>query len=219
MEEQNQNALLSQLIQMMSGGANTGMNQMLSQLLGGNNQTDMIERIQRLSKLMGNQQTIPPKQSPKETVLHMEATEESDENQEKNQEKNQKQEAMHITPVPHNPHNEHNPHHKAPHHATLHTSEKSRDENILYSALPFLEEPHRKIFLTLTKYMEIQRIMNRREEDFMIEAREKVVNPAQRRYQLLDAIKPHLLEEERNQLNIVMQMIQMREVFEKRGES
>ncbi len=218
MEEQNQNALLSQLMQLMSGGNGNGMNQMLSQLLGGNNQADMIERIQRLSKLMGNQQKISqqtkPQPSSKEPVLQMEEKEEPH--------KDEKEEALHITPLPNNlnqKHKEDNPHHKAPHHATLHTSERSRDENILYSALPFLEEPHRKIFLSLTKCMEIQRIMNRREEDFMIEAREKVVNPAQRRYQLLDAIKPHLLEEERNQLNMVMQMIQMREVFEKRGES
>lgn len=86
-------------------------------------------------------------------------------------------------------------------------------EHMLYAALPYLEAPFQKHMLMMSKIFEIQRVMGQREEDVMMEAREKVENPSERRMQMLHAIQPFLQDGEREQLSQMMKMVQMKDML------
>ncbi|MFI3175294.1 MAG: hypothetical protein R3Y53_08905 [Bacillota bacterium] len=89
-------------------------------------------------------------------------------------------------------------------------------EHMLYAALPYIDAPFQKHMLMMSKVFEIQRVMGQREEDVIMEAREKVENPAERRMQMLQAIQPFLQDGERDQLSQMMKMVQMKDIFSMR---
>ncbi len=86
-------------------------------------------------------------------------------------------------------------------------------EHILHAALPYLDTPYQKHMFMMSKLFEMQRVIGQREEDVIMETREKAENPAERRMEMLKAIQPFLQDGEREQLNQMMRMVQMREIF------
>lgn len=154
-------------------GNNIDLN-MLKQLVGGfgggslDNNSDfdamgMMNRIQKLQKIMGNNQNT----------------------ENYSDDKNNKEESE-----------------------MLHSKE-NRMEQMLYTALPFIQQPFRNMIFNMTKFMEVQRIMSRKEEDILLNARERGENVDEKKssVDMLQAIKPFLHKNEQQQLDMMVKMM------------
>lgn len=84
-----------------------------------------------------------------------------------------------------------------------------RREQMLYSALPFVQEKFRGGIFNLTKILEVQRVLGRKEEDVMLNARESggVSEEGGSPIDMLNAIKPFLHSDEQKQLDMVVRLI------------
>lgn len=96
--------------------------------------------------------------------------------------------------------------------------EENRREQMLYTALPFIQEPFRSGIFNITKFLEIQRVLSRKEEDVLLEAREKGGgnnngdnngNPLD----MLKAIKPFLHNDEQKQVDMMVRLMGMGSMF------
>lgn len=84
--------------------------------------------------------------------------------------------------------------------------------DIMYAGLPFVDEPFRKNIFQITKIMEVQNILSRKEEDIILMAREKQGGDNSDNYQdnrlnMLNAIKPFLDTSSKNQIDMMMKVM------------
>ncbi len=82
-------------------------------------------------------------------------------------------------------------------------------ENILYAAIPYLDAEFQKNMFLVMRLLEMQRVMGATP----LVAREKQEEPTLRRNQMFRAIRPFLPVAERNQIDQVMKMMQVRELM------
>lgn len=95
-------------------------------------------------------------------------------------------------------------------------AQENRQEQMLYTVLPFIQPPFRNMIFNMTKFLEVQRIMNRREEDVVLNAREKSGanhNSNNTPMDMLQAIKPFLHNNEQQQLDMMVKMMGVTSMF------
>ena len=88
---------------------------------------------------------------------------------------------------------------------------RSRNENMISAAIPFLNQEYQKELYVVVRLMEMRRVLS----GGALQAREKQQeDPALRRRQMLDAMRPYLVDGERNQLDTILKMMDMRRILE-----
>lgn len=83
-------------------------------------------------------------------------------------------------------------------------------ENILFAAIPFLDQEYQRDIFVVVRLMEMRRVM----ETSKLEVREKQEDPIFRRYKMLGAVKPYLPQGDRTRLDSMIKMMEMKELFE-----
>lgn len=92
---------------------------------------------------------------------------------------------------------------------------RSRSENMISAAIPFLDREYQKGIYVVVRLMEMQRVLG----EEWVEAREKqALSPKLRRRQLLSAVRPYLAGSEQEQLDRALKLMEMREIMELGGE-
>ncbi len=92
---------------------------------------------------------------------------------------------------------------------------RNRSENMISAAIPFLDWEYQKDIYIEVRLMEMRRMLS----GGLLEAREKQEQPpAHRRRQMLGAVRPYLLQEERSQLDTIVKMMELRELIEREEE-
>ena len=88
---------------------------------------------------------------------------------------------------------------------------RSRREDILSAALPFLDREYRKGLYVFVRLMEMRRVLG----EGSLEARERQEeeHPSVRRQKMLGAIQPYLSEREQRQMENILKMMTMREIM------
>ena len=87
---------------------------------------------------------------------------------------------------------------------------RSRSENMISAAIPFLDQAYRKELYVMVRLMEMRRVL----QGGLLEAREKQQElPNIRRQKLLRAIQPYLEEKERNQMETILKWMTMQELI------
>ena len=88
---------------------------------------------------------------------------------------------------------------------------RSRREDMLSAALPFLDREYRKGLYVCVRMMEMIRVLG---EGFL-EARERQEeeHPSVRRQKMLGAVQPYLSEREQRQMENILKMMTMREIM------
>lgn len=91
---------------------------------------------------------------------------------------------------------------------------RSRNENMIYAAIPFLNREYQRELYILVRLMEMRRVL----QGDVLEAREKQEEPPHlRRRKMLQAVQTYLPQEEQNQLQNLLKMMDMREIMELEG--
>ena len=89
---------------------------------------------------------------------------------------------------------------------------RSRREDMLSAALPFLDREYRKGLYVFVRMMEMRRVLG----EGSLEARERqeeAEHPSVRRQKMLGAIQPYLSEREQRQMENILKMMTMREIM------
>ena len=88
---------------------------------------------------------------------------------------------------------------------------RSRREDMLSAALPFLDREYRKGLYVFVRLMEMRRVLG----EGSLEARERQEeeHPSVRRQKMLGAIQPYLSEREQRQMENILKMMTMREIM------
>lgn len=87
---------------------------------------------------------------------------------------------------------------------------RSKRENMISAAIPFLDREYQKEIYIIVRLMEMRRVL----EGGLLEMRQKQEEPpAQRRRNLLGAVQPYLPAEERNRMETILKMMDMREMM------
>lgn len=91
---------------------------------------------------------------------------------------------------------------------------RSRNENMIYAAIPFLNREYQRDLYIIMRLLEMRRVLN----GGFLEAREKQEElPHLRRRKMLQAVQTYLPPEERNRLQNILKMMDMREIMELEG--
>ena len=87
---------------------------------------------------------------------------------------------------------------------------RSRSENMISAAIPFLDQAYRKELYVMVRLMEMRRVL----QGGFLETREKQQEPPTvRRQKLLRAIQPYLEEKEQNQMETILKWMTMQELM------
>ena len=89
---------------------------------------------------------------------------------------------------------------------------RSRREDMLSAAIPFLDREYRKGLYVFVRMMEMRRVLG----EGSLEARERqeeAENPSVRRQKMLGAIQPYLSEREQRQMENILKMMTMKEIM------
>ena len=91
---------------------------------------------------------------------------------------------------------------------------RNRQENMLSAAIPFLDRGYQKEMYLLVRLMEMRRVL----QEEMVGVREKQEEPLMlRRRKLLGAIQGYLSEGERQQMETLMKIMDVRTIMEQEG--
>ena len=91
---------------------------------------------------------------------------------------------------------------------------RNRQENMLSAAIPFLDRGVRKEMYILLRLMEMRRVL----QGELLEVREKQEEPLPlRRRKLLGAVQGYLSEGERQQMETLLKMMDMKMIMEEAG--
>lgn len=137
--------------------------EMLSALMGkqGQDTVAMLQRMERLKRLMGNPQPAPMEQQ-EETTLFA----------------------------------------------------RNQQESMIAAAIPFLDREYQREIYIIVRLMEMQRVL----QGNLLEAREKQEEPpALRRRKLLGAVQAYLPPQEKQQFQMMLKMMDMKEIMEREG--
>ena len=88
----------------------------------------------------------------------------------------------------------------------------TQGENILFSAIPFLDMEFQKNIFVIARFMELKRVM----EGSQLETRERQEDPVNRRHNMLRAIQPFLATEDKRQLDTMLKFMEMRSIMERK---
>lgn len=138
--------------------------EVFSTLAGGQDTIQMLQRMERLKRLMGT--TLPAKQAAEEKI--------------------EMRQQMPFC--------------------------RSRREDMLSAAIPFLDREYRKGLYVFVRLMEMRRVLG----EGYLEARERQEEtelPSVRRQKLLGAIQPYLSEREQRQMENILNMMTMKEIM------
>ena len=92
---------------------------------------------------------------------------------------------------------------------------RNRSENMISAAIPFLDREYQKNLYLVVRLMEMRRVLFSEP----IEARERQELPSfLRRRQMLGAVRPYLPHEEKEQLDMVLKIMDIREIMERERE-
>ena len=89
---------------------------------------------------------------------------------------------------------------------------RNRSENMISAAIPFLDREYQRDLYIVVRLMEMRRMLS----GGLLEVREKQEQPtAYRRRQMLGAMRPYLLQNERSQLDTLVKVLELREIMER----
>lgn len=92
---------------------------------------------------------------------------------------------------------------------------RSRNENMISAAIPFLDQEYQKDIYVVVRLMEMRRVLG----EEWVEAREKqALSPMLRRRQMLAAMRPYLEHPEQEQMARILKMLDIKEIMEQGGE-
>lgn len=87
---------------------------------------------------------------------------------------------------------------------------RSKRENMISAAIPFLDREYQKEIYVIVRLMEMRRVL----DGGLLEMRQKQEDPpALRRRNLLGAVQAYLPAEERNRMETILKMMDMREMM------
>ena len=87
---------------------------------------------------------------------------------------------------------------------------RSKRENMISAAIPFLDREYQKEIYIIVRLMEMRRVL----DGGLLEKRQKQEDPpALRRRNLLGAVQAYLPAEERNRMETILKMMDMREMM------
>lgn len=91
---------------------------------------------------------------------------------------------------------------------------RNRNENMITAAIPFLNREYQRDLYIVVRLMEMQRVLN----GGLLEARERQEEPSRlRQRKMLRAVQEYLPPEERNQMQTILRMMDMKEIMEREG--
>ncbi|WP_313527069.1 hypothetical protein [Anaerotignum sp.] len=88
----------------------------------------------------------------------------------------------------------------------------TQGENILFSAIPFLDLEFQKNIFVVVRLMELKRVL----EGTQLEAREKQEEPTYRRHNMLQAVRPFLPTEEKKQIDTMLKIMEIRGILDRK---
>ena len=91
---------------------------------------------------------------------------------------------------------------------------RSRNESMISAAIPFLNREYQREIYIILRLMEMRRVLN----GGLLEAREKQQEPPHlRRRKMLRVVQNYLPSEQRQQMETILKMMDMREIMELEG--
>lgn len=91
---------------------------------------------------------------------------------------------------------------------------RNRNENMITAAIPFLNREYQRDLYIVVRLMEMQRVLS----GGLLEARERQEEPSRlRQRKMLRAVQEYLPPEERNQMQTILRMMDMKEIMEREG--
>ncbi|WMI81287.1 hypothetical protein [Anaerotignum sp. MB30-C6] len=84
-----------------------------------------------------------------------------------------------------------------------------RGENILFSAIPFLDLEFQKNIFVIARLMELRRVL----DGTKLEVRERQEDPAFRRHNMLRAVRPFLKTEEKAQIDSMLKIMEVKDIL------
>ena len=91
---------------------------------------------------------------------------------------------------------------------------RNRNENMITAAIPFLNREYQRDLYIVVRLMEMQRVLR----GGLLEARERQEEPPHlRQRKMLRAVQEYLPPEERNQMQTILRMMDMKEIMEREG--
>ena len=91
---------------------------------------------------------------------------------------------------------------------------RSRNENMITAAIPFLNREYQKVIYVMVRLMEMRRVL----EGGFLETRERQEEPSDiRKQKMMRAIQPYLSEAERNQMEMFMKIMAIRKLTGQEG--
>ncbi len=92
----------------------------------------------------------------------------------------------------------------------------TQGENILFSAIPFLDMEFQKNIFVIARFMELRRVL----EGTKLETREKQEDPTYRRHNMLRAVRPFLPAQDKMQIDTMLKIMEIRDIMDrKEGQS
>lgn len=93
---------------------------------------------------------------------------------------------------------------------------RNANENMIFAAIPFLDREYQRDLYVIVRLMEMRRVLSGE----MLEARgRQEESPALRRRKLLGAVRPYLEQEQRRQLDMIVKVMDVREILRREGEA
>lgn len=90
----------------------------------------------------------------------------------------------------------------------------SVSENMITAAIPFLDQEYQRDLYIIVRLMEMRRVFS----GGILEARSRQEEPSSmRRRKMLRAVRPYLPAEDRKQLDMLIKVIDMKEILEREG--
>ena len=94
---------------------------------------------------------------------------------------------------------------------------ENKPEKMIHAAIPFLDQEYQKDLYIIVRLMEMRRMLGQTEA--IIESRSrtvKAIEPAQRRRQLLQAMRPFLNATERSHVDQMAKLMEVRQIMDRR---
>lgn len=94
--------------------------------------------------------------------------------------------------------------------------ENSR-EKVIHAAIPFLDQEYQKDLYIIVRLLEMRRVMS--QPDALLESRSrgvKTIDTAQRRRQLLQAVRPYLNAGERSRVDQMAKLMEVRQIMDRK---
>lgn len=91
--------------------------------------------------------------------------------------------------------------------------DETKGERMLFAAIPFLDQEYQKELYVVVRLMQMRRVL----EGSALEARSRrEENPNLRRRKMLSAIRPCLSEEEGRNLELILKVMEVRQILQKK---